>query len=92
MHWIRLEETILRKLTPPARNMTPDEQAMTMLVIRIGLVGILAGVLGTGLLVFGAYTHGNLVTTAGAILDVVASALLVVAIAAAAFHDISRGH
>ena len=59
--------------------MTPRERMATLLIIRIGLVGILSGVLGLILLNVGGLVHSNLLSMAGLILFVAFNILVVLA-------------
>lgn len=88
-----MEEAILRHhALSTTRTMSPDEQATTLLVIRIGLISLLSGMVGTSLLIMGSCVHADPLTMAGAILYVAATALLGVATVAAACLSIASRH
>ncbi|HEX5549174.1 MAG TPA: hypothetical protein VFX24_17345 [Ktedonobacterales bacterium] len=72
-----MEQAIFTKLNRYPRSTTPRERMMMLLVIRVGLGGILSGVLGLVLLNVGGLVHSNPLATAGVILVITCNILLV---------------
>ncbi len=91
MHWIRLEETILSKLTPPARNMTPRERTLLLFAIGLVLLGGPVPMLGVVVASLGEHVGWYLLTLAGNVMYAAGLFLLALVIAVGACLTIMYG-